>query len=313
MTPFSKPALTIDDHIGLLKNRGMEFADERFAKQALSHISYYRLKAYCHPYQVNEAQHEYAQGSLFENVIEHYEFDRMLRLHLMNAIERVEISVRSNWVNVMKFNYGPHGHMNSDAFSSKPKGKGWSHTEGIDKLKEELKRSSEPFVDHFNNKYDEALPPIWASAELMSFGNFSKWYSNTRTRKDRNKVAKTYRIDEKNLVSFLHHLVIVRNHCAHHSRLWNRNFNLRWTLPTHGPEQLTKALFYEVRDKNDKYPEITERKLYNTTVMLAYFMKIINPISLWIPELIHLIEHHNIDPIAMGFPEKYKRLELWQS
>jgi len=39
---------------------------------------------------------------------------------------------------------------------------------------------------------------------------------------DRNAIAHAYDLDEVNLTSFLHHLSIVRNHCAHHARLWKR-------------------------------------------------------------------------------------------
>ena len=43
---FEKSALPIDEQIKRLKNRGMIFADEQYARRTLEFISYFRLKAY---------------------------------------------------------------------------------------------------------------------------------------------------------------------------------------------------------------------------------------------------------------------------
>ena len=43
---MNKPSRSIEEHIMLLKNRGMLFYDETKAKEILKSISYYRLKGY---------------------------------------------------------------------------------------------------------------------------------------------------------------------------------------------------------------------------------------------------------------------------
>jgi abortive infection bacteriophage resistance protein len=40
---FAKPPLSIDNHISLMKDRGLEIQDEDNAKQILASNSYYRL------------------------------------------------------------------------------------------------------------------------------------------------------------------------------------------------------------------------------------------------------------------------------
>lgn len=76
----------------------------------------------------------------------------------------------------------------------------------------------------------------------MTSGQLSHWYAKLRHRKDRNVVAKLYGLDEVNLTSFLYQLVTMRNLCAHHSRLWNRNFTFTFKLPISRPHKLSSSL-----------------------------------------------------------------------
>lgn len=136
----------------------------------------------------------------------------------------------------------------------------------------------------------------------MSFGQLSKFYSNLKYRKDRNKIVKTYGLDEKVIVSVLHHLTIVRNICAHHGRLWNRSFAFTIKVPTHGEQRLLESL-----GKNkSKY-------IYNTLVMLEYMIESISPGSAWGERLIKLFEKHKIVySKSMGFPEDWKQRPIWK-
>jgi len=50
---YKKPPLSISDQIAKLKQRGLQFNDEKKAEHYLSNISYYRLRAYTYPFQNN--------------------------------------------------------------------------------------------------------------------------------------------------------------------------------------------------------------------------------------------------------------------
>ena len=113
--------------------------------------------------------------------------------------------------------------------------RGWRHGEQIKRLTAEVRNSKEAFIEHLRGRYKEPLPPIWAAVEVMSLGHLSRWFANMKHGKDRNKVARAYLMDETILASFLHHLSVVRNLCAHHSRLWNREFTLTFKLSTDTP------------------------------------------------------------------------------
>ncbi|MFO7750774.1 MAG: Abi family protein, partial [Desulfobacteraceae bacterium] len=41
----------------------------------------------------------------------------------------------------------------------------------------EIDRSTELFIQHYHSTYDDpVLPPVWAAAEVMSFGQLSLWF-----------------------------------------------------------------------------------------------------------------------------------------
>ena len=270
---FTKPPLDIPEQIALLKNRGMSFADEARASRVLSHVNYYRLRAYWLPFekvgnaQTNQENHMFVDGTDFDSVYSLYVFDRNLRVLLLEAIERVEIALRTHWAQVLAEKYGAHAYMQQDIF----------HKQGIydnclASLDEELSRSKETFVKHYQSKYkNPTRPPIWAVCELLTLGGLSKWIENINKRQDRQAIALRLNLDEVVVRAFAHHLTHVRNICAHHGRVWNRKFTLIMTLPNR-PFELSSQFN---KDKHD------ERKVYNTLVMLCWCIKTINPQTTW--------------------------------
>ncbi len=105
-----------------------------------------------------------------------------------------------------------------------------------------------------------------------------------------------------NLVSFLHHLTIVRNLCAHHSRLWNREFIINFKIPKRRPYNL-------VADFNPS----TQKSIYNTLVILLYLMDQIAPDHHWRKRIIEKIDRHHIDTMRMGFPTDWRTKTIWKS
>jgi len=293
---YAKPPLPIDEQIELLIHRGMEIQDRDEAEHYLAHLNYYRLAAYWLPFEQHHHTHQFKPGARFDQVLDLYIFDRELRLLMLDAVERVEVSLRARLASHLTCKYGAHAHLKSELFFNH---RTYSHL--IGKLHDEVHRSGEEFIRHLTGKYDEALPPLWASVEVMSFGQLSQWYNNLQSRADRKAIADNYDIDEKHLRSFFHHLSIVRNICAHHARLWNREFTFTYKLPGTKPEALLESL-------NRTSP----RRLYNTLGMLVWLMDVTCPGHHWKVRLLELIKRHNIDARAMGAPAGFESLPIWQ-
>jgi abortive infection bacteriophage resistance protein len=163
-----------------------------------------------------------------------------------------------------------------------------------------IEDSKEAFVKHHRNKYqDPDFPPIWVACELLSLGQLSQWFMQMKPGM-RQKVARTYRIDQQVLQSVLHHLTHVRNVCAHHARLWNREFVITSNLPKKGVPDLIAA----VDDKSS-------RKLYKTLCLINHLLVCIDDDPDWRNRLIALIELRTPDLFAMGFPANWRERKLW--
>lgn len=293
---FSKPPKTFEEQVKILRSRGMDLDDPERARRYLSHLNYYRLAAYWLPFEQDHPTHRFKPNTRFDTVLEHYIFDRELRLLIMDAIERLEVSLRTRWAYYLSHTYGSHAHLDDGIFKKGP----WSHDENVRSLKEVVRSSSEVFIKHFRDTYDEDLPPLWVICEVMTLGQLSKWYANLCHSKDRNAIARVYGLDEVNLVSFLHHLSIVRNLCAHHARIWNREFIFAWKFPRRKPS----GLFENFNTADGK-------KLYNTLVMLAYLMDQINPHN-WKKRLGKLfVKHPDVTARHMGFPDNWRDRPIW--
>lgn len=276
----------------------MVIPDRDKAKHYLSHLNYYRLGAYWAPFQSNNADHTFNNDTSFDDVLELYIFDRELRLLIMDAIERIEVSIRTQFAYHLSHKYDAHAYLIKDIFKSTDK-----YNKSFEILQNEINRSQELFIKHYKTKYsDPQLPPLWMVVEVMSLGQLSKWFSNIKRRQDKNLIAKPFGMDEVVLDSFLHHLTTVRNYCAHHSRLWNRKFTITTKLPKKNPDILVNSLSSE-----DK------RKIYNTLAMFEYFMEEISPGTRWRQRLFHLFDNNpSVSSKAMGFPVDWQALPIWK-
>jgi abortive infection bacteriophage resistance protein len=112
-----------------------------------------------------------------------YIFDRELRLLVLDAIERIEVSVRSQWAYQLAHLHGSHAHLDPTLFNPRF----WQ--KNIDDLTREVKRSDELFIQHFQTSYVEPLPPVWAVCEVMSLGLLSRWYGSLRFTKTQTAIA----------------------------------------------------------------------------------------------------------------------------
>lgn len=297
---FEKPSVSIADQIALLEARGMTVPDHAHANHCLQHMSYYRLRAYWLPFEdaaPMDGGHKFKNGITFDNVLDLYIFDRRLRLLVMDAIERIEVSLRGSWAHHLAMKYGPHGYLDPALYNRADR-----YALAFAKLIDDLEKSKDTFIVHYRKKYDDPEhPPIWMTAEVISLGQLSMWYSNLKNRPDRQAVAKAYGLDETILVSLAHHLTYVRNICAHHGRLWNKQITVKMIVPN-SPASLKLAM-----------NQHGQGRLYNTLAVLGYLMGIVAPGTQWRQQLIDLMDSCPLaDETAMGFPNNWKDLPAWK-
>jgi len=290
---FEKPPTTFDEQLAILIQRGLVVPDEDipFALQCLEHHNYYRLSAYRFPLADPEQPNCFLPGTTFEQLWGLYCFDRQLRLLVMEGVKRLEISARTHWTYNLAHEYGSQAYENSSVFYNRGR-----HATALEKLDGEFRRSDEVFISHYRDRYNMERPPIWVACEVMSFGLLSRFYENIKSFKVRKQIARTYELFPDTMKSLLLHAVYIRNLCAHHSRLWNRSFTITLALPERQPAELVASL-----------NPAEDRRIYNTLVMLAHIVNIVEPSNHWGHRLRALI-HAQTFPVTerMGFPADWE-------
>lgn len=226
LKPYTKPPLSFADQLRLLESRGLTIPDQELALSHLSSISYYRLSAYWHSFLKRDPQGRvtgvFEAGTDFDQVMQLYEFDRHLRLVVMDAIERIEVHIRTLVTYHLGHQYGAFGYTDPSNFHPR-----FNHADWLTKLESETRQSKDVFVEHFKSKY-AGFPtlPIWMSTEVMSLGSLSFCYTGLKNQ-DKQWIAMQLDIHHKRLKDWLHTLTYIRNICAHHSRLWNRELAIK--------------------------------------------------------------------------------------
>ncbi len=292
--PFVKPALSIEQQVDLLRTRGMEIGDDARASFYLQHLNYYRIGAYWLPFEADHEQHRFQPGTTFDRVLDLYSFDRRLRLHILDAIERIEVSLRSVWAYTIAVEHGPHAHLDASIMRNEAR---WQKF--LDLIRKELQRSNEVFIKHLLQTYSEEIPPVWATAEVMSIGTLSRWYENTGPTRTKAKISAVYGLDERVLGSWCNHLTYIRNLCAHHSRVWNRDCTVLPNIPKSKPAHLTHEF---VRDS---------RRIYNTLLILVHMMDVIEPGHTWREQLKLILDGSVLSISHMGFPDDWATRAIW--
>jgi abortive infection bacteriophage resistance protein len=155
-----------------------------------------------------------------------YRLDEELRNTFMALVSPVEIFLRTRIVYELSHIYGAYSHYELGNFRTD-----FNHKQWVDSLDEEVQRGRETFLEHFKTKYT-GFPrlPIWVACEVMSMGSLSFLYNGLLPDLQR-RICSGLEIHHFTLAKWMHVITYLRNLCAHHSRLWNRELAIRPFLP----------------------------------------------------------------------------------
>ncbi|MBO9572290.1 MAG: Abi family protein [Chitinophagaceae bacterium] len=174
------------------------------------------------PMQSDKVSHAFKFNSRFEDVIALYNFDRELRLLLFDIIERIEITLRTQLIYQLSHEFSPWWFQDTSLFINTTE-----LIKSLANIEEELERSKDIFIKEHRKKYksDLRFPPAWKTLEITSFGTLSKLYGNLKpTVSSKDTIAAYFKtVNHTFLPSWLQSIAQIRNICAHHGRLWNKN------------------------------------------------------------------------------------------
>lgn len=293
---FNKKPTTYEEQVELLLQRGLQIDDKLRIIRYLNQISYYRLSAYFLPFQ--QKKNCFNEGVSYEDVLETYKFDRKLRLLVFDNIERIEIAIRTQISHVLAFNCNDSHWQDNKAVFKKPyqiRQGDWvnPYQELQDVIKKNIQsKKPEVFINHYLNKYSSPKnPPSWMCMELITVGELSRVFNGLRNSKDKQQIADFFGLPHKVFTSWLHTLTYVRNICAHHARLWNREFAIR-------PDILLKP-----RAKWIAKNFVNNHRTFYFLCTIKYLLIAANPNNHFTRKLTELIHKHPRVPIRyLGFP-----------
>lgn len=334
---YAKPFKSVREQVALLASRGMDVGDTAAAEALLSRIGYYRLSGYWYPYRelgLNAkgdtfVESTFRRGITLRHVCAVYDFDKELRASLFDALETVEVVVRFQVGHtlgrrsifahrestaldpqfVARTSTGsgemPAATADADADASISKTR---HQEWLEQFDVQERRSQEAFATHFRDKYGPHLP-VWVATEVMSFGTLAQLYGGA-AQDDRERIAANLDLigrdgkgDAALMSSWLNHIRYIRNLCAHHSRMWNRSFDVELASAVHIPDlaHLTSK---------------SHRRLYGTISTVTFLLARVVPDSDWGIRIQALIQRRTdelgLDLDAMGFPADWASAKMWQ-
>lgn len=299
---FQKPSLATQQHIKLLKSRGMAIYDLSQATHYLDYVGYYRLSWFFRSFysKSNNPGHQFQAGTNFSAVVDLYEFDTQLRSILLAGIERVEVAVRAVINNIMAAKYGSHWYLEQKLFI-----KQFDHQRFLRLIERETqyhdKGGNNPIFQSYYKKYaTPELPACWMLGEILSFGSWSKLYQNLLTGRDKKQIARKFNIPHYHVFeSWLHAACFTRNLCAHHAMICLKNFHIT-------PNRLLSWQLDEQRvfDK--------QHTVFLQAAIVQFLLKSASPNTRLTVELQHLFAQYPTIAISkMGFDEAWDSYEVW--
>ncbi|TYQ02017.1 UNVERIFIED_ORG: abortive infection bacteriophage resistance protein [Gordonia westfalica J30] len=317
---YDKPHLTYDEQLRKLVSRGLSYQNHAVAIAALKRIGYYRLSAYTYPFRKREGARpvdDYIDGTTMEAVTALHDFDAKLRSLLLVGLEKFEVALRVQVAYVLGAR-DRYGHIEKASLDARrcdnvrPNAPGGQSDYEL-WLKKYAKwcddSRSEDFVQHFHEKYDGRLP-IWVATEVMDLGGLVRLYGFL-IRADRLVIARHFGLQrDSDFRSWLLGLNLLRNHCAHGGRIWNRR--LVYTLATIQPDTVGAEVrhLHELDDEGRK-------KIYAFATILASLVIKADPYSNWPRTFATLVKKFPAVPgvasrTTMGFVDGWDTQDIWR-
>jgi len=322
---YEKQPLTLAQQADQLIARGL-IADRQLLISRLRAVNYYRLTGYLYPFRIRDAAgnltEQYAPGTDLDTIWRRYNFDRRLRILLLDAIERIEVAVRTKFVYHFVHAHGPFGYLDSRNLPKFKRHTWWTrllsnawsilkrkriqpadHKQWLGKVRREKERASEKFAKEFDKKYGDCHDylPLWMACELMTCETtlqFIKGVDDAVVK----KVANEFGFPDAQLMSWTKAIFTLRNACAHHARIWNRSFSLKPAMPgkNKNPDWYTAPVFAQ------------DRIGFLMTVCHCWLSKV-SPTTQWTTRVFALLDEYPEIPLAdMGLPPDWRNHPLWR-
>ncbi len=256
----------------------------------------------------------YRAGTTLRHAEDIIDFDRRLRMLVMDGVERIEVAARMR-IGYVLGRRSPFAYEDpacftdavitecTDAADPAPS----RHVQWLQRVDARKASSDEQFVEHFREKYDDRMP-VWALTEILELGHLSVLYRGMH-QQYAEEIALAFGVPTKKIMaSWLASLNYVRNVAAHHSRLFNRKLQ-------HAPARPKPGLIPVLDHLRNEETAKGVFGTYNALAVIAYLLPSIDPDTAWAKRLATLLREfpasHALTIESVGAPRSWESLELW--
>lgn len=273
-----------EDQIDLFFRRGMEITDKTKHIAKLEHISYYRLKEFAKPYSVVTMYGEVPvlkyKDISFDDVVKRYYQDKNLRINLLHAIEKIEVSIKRNISYILGKRYGAFGYLNFSLWANKNENSKFKLEKEQFYFKRDLlkvlSKSSMPDLANGNNLNEDGFPSVWIATEILMFGSLVHLIS-LMSKRNQKELAQFYNCTIKELLSWLKCLNFARNICAHNSNIIDIQLQTKPVVR----KAWSKKYLYSVSDKSGN--KVVTNRISVIILIVITLVKEINNKYRWKP------------------------------
>lgn len=297
MYQYPKQILTIAQQVQSYIDAGMVITSRSDVEKALKSVGFYRLRGYSFHLYDNAAK-KYIPGTRFEDILKLYLFDQELSVLIFSMISKIEVTLRVRLVEALLIHGEPLILQDSSIFKEKK-----LYWQNMSTIASEIARSNDVFVKHNFDKHDGEVP-VWAAVEVLSFGTLSKIIKNLKTGTGssysilaanyqyKSKKGNLVNPSQKMLTSWIQGVSVLRNMCAHNSRIYNRTIH---TTP-------------EILDVDKIIPPPEHNGLYQILLAMKYLRLSDEEWTVFIDEFNKLIQKNSsiVCLAAMNLPTDWK-------
>ena len=216
---MSKPFLTYEEQIELLKSKGIKIIKNKSTVEILQRENYYRvINGYKDLFiDKNSSEEQFIEGTKFSEIYALYNFDRSLRNLFLEKILKIENSIKSVIAYEFSKNYGHKDYLLKSNFDEKNRKE--EDIEGVIEFINDAvnKQKQHEAISHYLKKHN--FIPMWVLVNILTLGTVSNFYSIMK-QNDRIAISKIFNILEVELEKYLKLLTYYRNKAAHEERMY---------------------------------------------------------------------------------------------
>ena len=290
--------------------QGLTIANRKQAERIIFRENYFRFKAYAIPF-FDNATDRFHPGTTFDELNNLYCADQKLRDFLLPLLAQLEVRIRATVDNIVtSATKDPFWHINPEYF------KNFSDVErALKKAQQRFDQGKQEFVVHYRDRYYtkkcyeyRRTPPFWIISEIFTLEqllsvckSLNEQCPKFAVSAGKNKLDSAAVLFGLNsygaLITNLRCILELRNVCAHHTRLWNRNLQ--------SPAGLKGKLTIQPSHPN---------RLYSHLLLVRISCKaqgIADGIEPFMANMFATVPVFSRDMASMGFPPNWGSDTIW--